>query len=136
MEFSSLREKIAYESKARAARVSEFEALAARAYEAGMRAGVECMPIPMAVMDELRGQLWRVDDGACGFAWVTVRPANCAFANWAKKTGLMRKAYDGGVQYWVSEFGQSVDRKTAFAGAYARVLSEAGINAYAGSRLD
>jgi hypothetical protein len=136
MEFSTLREKISHESKARAARAVEFETLIERAIAEGIRAGADCMPIPMNVIDELRGQLWRVDDGACGFAWVTVKPANCAFANWAKKAGYMRPAYGGGVQYWVSEFGQSVERKSAFAGAFARVLCEAGINAFAGSRLD
>jgi hypothetical protein len=136
MEFATLREKIAHEKRARVARGEEFAALSQRAYEAGIKAGTECRPVPMAVIDQLRGELWRIDDGACGFAWVTVRPANCAFANWAKKAGLMRSAYGGGVQYWVSEFGQSEERKSAFAGAYARILCEAGINASAGSRLD
>lgn len=136
MEFSTLREKISHEKTMREIRAYKFAELFARAHEAGIRAGVECMPVSMSVIDELRGQLWRIDDGACGFAWVTVKPANSAFANWAKKIGHMRPAYGGGVQYWVSEFGQSVDRKSAFAGAFARVLCEAGINAYAGSRLD
>jgi hypothetical protein len=40
------------------------------------------------------------------------------------------------VTYWVSVFGQSVDRKAAFAGAYAKVLRENGIQATAGDRLD
>lgn len=136
MEFATLREKISHEKKARIARDQEYQELAARAYQAGIKAGAECRPIPMAVIDQLNGQYWRVDDGSCGFAWVTVRPANCAFAKWAQRTGIMRKAYGGGVQLWVSEFGQSEERKAAFAGAYARVLCEAGINAIAGSRLD
>jgi len=136
MEFSTLREKISHESKVRAARNQGFAELAQRAYEAGIQAGVNCRPVPMQVLDELNGQAWRVDDGACGFAWVTVKPANSAFAKWAQAQGIMRKAYGGGVQYWVSEFGQSEERKAAFAYAYARVLCEAGINAFAGSRLD
>ena len=115
---------------------AQFADLIERATAAGIDAGVKCAPIPMDVIDRAGGQLWRIDDGACGFAWVTVKPANCAFANWAKRTGIMRPAYGGGVQYWVSEFGQSVDRKSAFAGAFADVLREAGINAFAGSRLD
>jgi hypothetical protein len=36
----------------------------------------------------------------------------------------------------VSEFGQSVDRKAAYAGAYAQVLRNSGIDCYADSRLD
>jgi hypothetical protein len=136
MEYASLREKISHESKARVARAMEFQALIERAIADGVRAGAHCAPISMQVLDRAGGRIWLVDDGACGFAWVTVKPANCAFANWAKKAGYMRPAYGGGVQYWVSEFGQSVDRKSAFAGAFARVLCEAGINAFAGSRLD
>lgn len=136
MEFLSLREKIAHENKARATRYAGFQELHEKARAAGIQAGADCAPIPMAVIDQLHGQIWRVDDGACGFAWVTVRPGNCPFANWAKKNGIMSRAWDGGVQLWVSEFGQSVDRKSAFASAYARVLTDAGIRAYAGSRLD
>lgn len=135
MEFASLREKIAHESKARAARNDGFAELVARAHAAGMQAGIDCMPIPMAVMDELNGQLWRVDDGACGFAWISFA-GNTAFGRWAKKQGIARPHWPSGLCVWVSEFGQSVDRKTAYAGAYARVLNDAGIAAYAGSRLD
>lgn len=136
MQYATLREKIAAEKHARANRYQEFAALAERAREAGLKAGIEAAPVPMHVIDELRGQLWRVDDGACGFAWITVKPANSSFAIWAKKNGIMRPAYGGGVDYWVSEFGQSIDRKHAFAVAYAAVLRAAGINAIAGSRLD
>jgi hypothetical protein len=136
MQYATLKEKISAEKNARASRYAEFQALADRAREAGIQAGIEASPVPMHVIDELRGQLWRVDDGACGFAWVTVKPANSSFGIWAKKTGLMRSAYGGGIQYWVSEFGQSVERKSAFAAAYAETLRAAGIDAFAGSRLD
>jgi len=136
MQYATLREKIAAEKTLRANRYAEFEALALRAYNAGIKAGAECIPIPMDVLDRAGGELWRVDDGACGFAWVKVKPANSSFAIWAKARGLMSPAYGGGVDYWVTQFGQSVARKEAFAGAYAAVLREAGINAFAGSRLD
>jgi hypothetical protein len=136
MEFSTLREKISHQGAMREIRAFKFQELIDAAYNAGIKAGTECRPVPMHVLDSLGGQAWRIDDGACGFAWITVKPANCAFANWAKKAGYMRPAYGGGVQYWVSEFGQSEERKAAFAGAFARVLCEAGINAFAGSRLD
>ena len=135
MEFSSLREKIAHESRARAARNTEFEKIVERAHAAGMQAGIDCLPIPMAVRDQLNGQLWRVDDGACGFAWISF-PANTAFGRWAKKIGLGRPHWPSGLCIWVPHFGQSVDRKSAYAGAYTRVLNDAGIVAYAGSRLD
>jgi hypothetical protein len=134
-QFNSLREKIAFEKNERESRYQKFTDLVEKARDAGLIAGRDCRPIPMYVVDQ-GVPIDRIDDGACGFAWVTVKPANSSFAIWAKKNKLMRSAYGGGVQYWVSEFGQSVDRKAAFAGAFAKVLREAGINAVAGDRLD
>lgn len=133
MEFSTLREKIAHESKARAARNDGFVELVARAHEAGLNAGYNARPVPMGVID--KNCIYRIDDGACGFAWVSF-PGNTAFGRWAKKQGIARPHWPSGLCVWVSEFGQSVDRKSAYAGAYARVLNDAGIAAYAGSRLD
>jgi len=116
----------------------EFEALWAKAYEAGMAAGRAVNPTPMVVRTTGPGpaKSWYVPDGLCGFAWVTVRPGNCKFANWAKAKDLMSTAYGGGVQYYVGEFDQSVARKEAFASAAAEVLREAGIRATSSSRLD
>ncbi len=135
MEYASLREKIRAEKAARMSRYADFKDIVDKAYQAGIEAGKNAMPIPMYVIDQ-GIPIDRIDDGACGFAWVTVRPANSSFAIWAKKQGLMRPMYGGGVTYWVSQFGQSVDRKSAFAGAFAKVLRENGIQATAGDRLD
>jgi hypothetical protein len=135
MEYASLREKIRAEKAARMSRYADFQDIVDKAYQAGIEAGKNAMPIPMYVIDQ-GIPIDRIDDGACGFAWITVRPANSSFAIWAKKQGLMRPMYGGGVTYWVSQFGQSVDRKAAFAGAYAKVLRENGIQATAGDRLD
>jgi hypothetical protein len=135
MEYASLREKIRAEKAARMSRYADFKDIVDKAYQAGIEAGKNAMPIPMYVIDQ-GIPIDRIDDGACGFAWVTVRPANSSFAIWAKKQGLMRPMYGGGVTYWVSQFGQSVDRKAAFAGAFAKVLRENGIQATAGDRLD
>jgi hypothetical protein len=92
--------------------------------------------------------------GACGFAWVNIRPGNGRFAKWAcaqteaewgrPNLKLAGKAYHGGVEIWiggqipqsVDHYGQSVDIKYAYAGAYAKVLRDHGIYAHAGSRLD
>jgi hypothetical protein len=79
---------------------------------------------------------WFVADGVCGFAWITVHPANCSFAIWAKKNDGWRAAYGGGMQKWVSQFNQSMQRKEAYAAAYAGVLASHGIKAYSGSRMD
>ena len=135
--YASLREKIAAESAARRQRYTEFESLYNRAHEAGMAAGNATTPRPMVVSESRSGQSWYVEDGLCGFAWVTVFPGNSSFAHWLKKNKDARKEYGGGVcAKWVSEFNQSVARKEAYAHAFAKVLREAGIKAYSGSRLD
>jgi hypothetical protein len=77
-----------------------------------------------------------IESGVCGFAWINVTPGNSSFALWLKKTNTARRAYTGGVQIWVSDFGQSMTRKEAYAAAYAEVIREAGLKAYAGSRMD
>lgn len=77
-----------------------------------------------------------VADGPMGFAWVLIKPANCAFARWLKKEGLAQVSCSGGMMIWVSAFGQSITLKEAYAQAFAKVLQRNGINAIAGSRLD
>ena len=136
MEYATLREKIAAEKADRLSRYVKYQTIIDEAFKAGERAGIDATPLPMGFCSSDGRLIDVVDDGACGFAWVTVKPANSSFAIWAKKNGLMRSAYGGGVQYWVTGFGQSVDRKAAFAGAFAKVLRENGIKAFAGDRLD
>jgi hypothetical protein len=72
----------------------------------------------------------------CGFAWVNVRPGTSSFARWLKRADLARRAYHGGLDIWVRQFNQSHERKVAYARAYADVLQDAGVTAYAGDRLD
>lgn len=74
--------------------------------------------------------------GVCGFAWINLYPATSSLARYLKKHGKADKAYGGGMQIWVSGYGQSMERKSAYAAAYANVLREVGFNAYAGSRMD
>jgi hypothetical protein len=145
-EFGSLREKIAAESKARKAKSAAFEAAFAKASEAGKAAGEAAKPRAMIVQERAGPfggpviQEWHEPEGMCGFAWVNVSPGNSPFANWLKKNSLARKAYGGGVDIWISDFGQSVERKEACANAMARVLKEElgsnSLSIYASSRLD
>lgn len=124
----------------------DFKALFDKAYDAGLAAGKDAIPAPMIVGSpstplgndiDYTKKTYFVSEGCCGFAWITVSPGNCRFANWLKKAKLARKAYGGGVSIWVNEFGQSMTRKEAFADAFAKVLREGGIErAYAGSRMD
>lgn len=116
-------------------------------HEAGMIAGANVRVNPMLVGEatsifsneiDYNKPTYILDDGPCGFAWVNIYPGNCKLANQYKKLGLARPAYGGGVQMWVHEFGQSVDRKYAYAQAYAAKLQElTGVERiYADSRLD
>jgi hypothetical protein len=142
VEYGSLREKIAAESVARKAKYASFEAAYAKAAAAGKAAGEAKKPRAMMVVQpssnpHVPKAMWHEPEGMCGFAWVNVSPGNSPFANWLKKNKLARKAYGGGVDIWISDFGQSVERKEACANAMASVLKEElGVNAYSSSRLD
>lgn len=112
---------------------------------AGVAAGEAAMPEPMYVVERenpfddsspITKSYAPVMDGPCGFATVTVRPGTSAFAKFLRKIGVSHKAYYGGEEFFVHRFGQSVTRKYAFAVAFATVLNENGIKAYAASRLD
>lgn len=123
----------------------EFQILFNTARIAGLEAGQNAGVVPMVVQEHANMandaspvvRQYFVEGGVCGFAWIKVRPANCPFANWLKKNGHVRGvAYQGGVDIWVHEFGQSMQRKEAFAHAFAEVIYKAGIKAYAQSRID
>ncbi len=65
-----------------------------------------------------------------------MKPGNSWFARFLKAAGLARKAVYGGVSVWVSAYNQSMERKEAYAHAFANVLRSVGIDAYAESRMD
>ncbi len=124
---------------------AEFEALYAKAVVAGNEAVNGFKPIPMVVgtaigfsnqIDQTKPTYFEAD-GVCGFAWVNVKPGNSSFAKWLKKTDKARSdSYYGGVTIWVNEFNQSMQKKEVYAHAFAKVLADAGIKAYASSRMD
>lgn len=113
-----------------------YEQMFREAHAAGLKAGAAAGVVPMIVQGQQ--QTWVVPDGACGFAWITIRPGTSRLARAAKQYAGARKAYGGGVQIWVSEFGQSVMRKEAYAAAYAEVLRRVSgeSEVYAEGRLD
>lgn len=78
------------------------------------------------------------DGGACGFAWVDVYKvrSNSKLGKALIAQGF-RKSYTGSLQLWNRWWmGQSIDAAEHGAVAYASVLKQYGIEAYAGSRLD
>ena len=78
------------------------------------------------------------EPGYCGFAWVKVSEKASTKLGRALKTVGFRKSYNGGLDLWNpgGSFTQSMDIKEAGAEAYAEVLRQHGINAYACSRAD
>lgn len=98
----------------------------------------EC--VAAAEHEARRDSNYSEDWGACGFAWVKIRPGTSKLARAAKKYAGASKSYNGGVDIWVSFGGQSVSVKKSYANAYARKLSEltgTGENQiYGQSRLD
>ena len=99
------------------------------------------------------------DSGACGFAWIVIRPARGKFVNWCKaqnkiateaKTAENGRTwpmtpygdnhYSGGWCLWQAGSkdyrGQSVDVYQVAATAFAKVLEANGIPCSVGSRLD
>ena len=108
--------------------------VAARA--AATKAGAECKPTPMLINPFSEETYYLVLDGACGFAWVNIRPANGPFARWLKQQNVGCKSYHGGWDVSIRAFDQSHARKTAAAHAMAAVLRAVDIKAYAYDRLD
>lgn len=121
----------------------DYSALFAKADAAGKAAANGCQPTPMIVGTakgfsneiDFRQPTYFVADGVCGFAWVSFA-GNTAWGRWAKKAKLARSGYPKGLQIWISDYGQSMQLKEAYARAFAAVLQDAGIDAYAGSRMD
>lgn len=120
--------------------VRKHAALYKRAHEAGMKAGKAVNPTPMFVRGDPNWtkdtRTYYVPQGVCGFAEIRF-PARGGFQQWARATEKARKSdYQGGAYIWVREFDQSMERKAAYADAFAAVLREAGIQATAHSKED
>ena len=117
-----------------------------KAHAAGMAAGNGCTPTPMVVGQpttplgndiDYSKETYYVSDGVCGFAWINIKPARGKFVKYLKDNNIGRKdSYYGGYTIWVSGFGQSLDRKSAYARAFVKVLNDNGLKAYAMSRMD
>ena len=83
------------------------------------------------------GQSWFIPDGPCGFAWVVVRPATGRFARWLKSEDIGRYgSYERGIVIWISQYNQSVQKKSIHARKLAETLRSFGINAHAYDRMD
>jgi hypothetical protein len=127
-------------------RQAHFYQVFAKAEAAGRVAADACTPRPMVVGEAkhiLSNQIdytrptHIIEGGVCGFAWVIVRPGNSPFANWLKATERGTKdSYYGGVNIWIGDYGQSMERKLAHAAAMAASLNGSGFVAQSMSRMD
>lgn len=122
----------------------KYAAIAAAADAAGKAAVAATTPTPMIVgeavslfSDEIdySKPTYYVAGGPCGFAWTWLK-GNTGFGRWAKKEGIARSGYPTGLNIRAAVQGQSYELKMAYAQAYAAVLRENGITAYAEGRLD
>lgn len=84
-----------------------------------------------------------LDDFPCGFAWVDIYPQNKGNTKLGKEerkilesAGFRKNEYEKSYQLWISAYNQSMQKKEAYARAFAEVLRENGLKAYSGSRLD
>lgn len=124
---------------------AQMEQILQEAIQAGRKAAKDAQVVPM-IVGEAIGLSNQIDpskpveyvaDGVCGFAWVTVKPANSRFAKFLVSKGLARKSFsEPGVYMWISDYNQSMQRKEAYAHAFAGVLVDYDINAYSQSRMD
>jgi hypothetical protein len=126
---------------------NDFKRVISDAHKAGMAAVESLHVTPMVVEEHAHPlddnspvvQSYFVEEGVCGFAWVRFRPANSTFAKWLHNNypdETYVDSYAGGLCYSIHDFRQSLQRKSAYAGAFARSLSAAGINCHAESRID
>lgn len=136
---------------------TEYEDILSRATQAGYAAMNAATPTPMVVQQHAHPfddnspvvKEWYVSEGASGFAWVNIK-GTTGFARYVKATRFdaphhqkeseggswSADSYYGGYSFWIWAGGQSLDRKKAFARAFAEVLTQAGIDARAMSRMD
>jgi hypothetical protein len=124
----------------------EFQILFNEARIAGLQAAAAEQVVPMIVAEH--SNPLNDEGGCCGFAWVLLKvrrgredgydnTLTAQFGNWMKKNGHGKHSdYEHGVSMWIHEYGQSMQRKEAYAGAFAQVLRNAKIRAYSQSRMD
>lgn len=120
----------------------EFHEIYMSAHEAGMAAVKQLQVTPMVVQAHANPlddnspvvESYFIEDGVCGFASVIVK--NIKFSNFLKKNNIGRKNWNGGYAINISAFNQSLQKKEAYAYAFAKVLNANDVTAYVDSRMD
>jgi hypothetical protein len=98
---------------------------------AGCQAAEKTVPMPMVVQEHASPiddespvvRQWVVRGGVCGFAWIELRKRTHQYARWIKERHIGRSDdYTKSIMIWVSNYGQSMAMKEAYAQAYVREL--------------
>jgi hypothetical protein len=122
----------------RKVREHRFAEIVAASHQAGLVAVFEQYARqPMEIQTGWKNPFKRnyISGEICGFAWVIVQ-GNTAFGRWVKKDLLWEPCRPRGVGFFVTMFGQSFDRKSVYAEAFAVKLIEAGIPAHSVCLVD
>lgn len=101
-----------------------WEADLADAYDAAHEA-VSCIQVAPMIVQGREGAYY-VEGGVCGFARVEVRPRTSAWSKWLRGRGWYSSDYHKCVYLNISAYGQSMQRKEAFARAFAAYLTAKG----------
>jgi hypothetical protein len=130
-----------------------FKELVVQADAAGRAAVAKLKVVPM-IVGEAKGLFSNeidytkpveyVSDGVCGFAWIYIYPEHKGNTKLGKQE--RKTLEDFGFEkddcnpqkyiLWVHDFNQSLQKKTAYANAFADVLYAHGIRAGGQSRID
>jgi len=112
---------------------NRFQEIWNEADTAGRKAGLEVETTPFRVVQHSNPlddnspvvRAFGIIPGPCGFAWVIIKPAYSRFAKWLIASGKASvDSYYGGVHIWVSEFGQLMERKEAYARAFSEIIEK------------
>lgn len=129
---------------------TDWAAIWSEAKAAGELAAKATVPTPMVVTDAHLdgtpvegGNTYWVQGGACGFAYITIKPARGGLVQYLKSIGVGWKGYYGGYEvpahprtFEGTPLVQSVEINGAYARAVAEVLRGYGVPASSYSRLD
>ena len=86
---------------------------------------------PELMVVEGYGRTYYVPDGSCGFASIKGIRKNSRLGKWMVENGKVdADSVSPGVYRWVHDYGQSKERKAAYAYAFAAVLVKYGVKCH------
>lgn len=114
---------------------AQFQHIYDAAHEAGYTAGKRAIPNSKFLAQPNGAKLWIEPRGECGMAWIAFS-GNTPWSKWCNEQGICDNDHPRGKRIWVHHFGQSYERKLAYAKAFAQTLKDNGINAFSCGMVD